>query len=67
MPEPTHDAAAAQSHARLATPELPEGISRCGQLGYHVYMAGPCFDTLEQAVAYKASLDKEGVTWRFRP
>lgn len=49
---------------RLATPDLPEGISRCGQLGYHAYMAGPCFDTLEQAVEYKASLDRDGVKWR---
>ncbi len=48
----------------LDNPPLPDGISRCGQLGYHVYMAGPCFDRLKQAVAYKASLDAEGVKWR---
>jgi hypothetical protein len=55
MPEPT-------------PPTIPDGISRCWQnLGYHVYMAGQCFDTLEQAVAYKASLDAEGVTWRSQP
>lgn len=46
-------------------PTLPEGISRCAvNLGYHVYMAGPCFDRLEQAVAYKAELDAENITWK---
>lgn len=43
---------------------LPDGISRCGFNGFHVYMAGPCFDTLAQALAYKASLDAQGVKWR---
>lgn len=44
---------------------MPHGISRCWQnQGFHVYKAGPCFDTLEQAIAYKESLDAEGVTWR---
>lgn len=51
----------------LASPEPPEGISRCWQLGYHVYMAGPCFDTLAQAESYKASLDRQGVKWRSQP
>lgn len=46
---------------------LPDGISRCWQGGYHVYMAGPCFNKLEQALAYKESLDKEGVKWRLQP
>jgi hypothetical protein len=51
-----------------SAPKLPEGISKCWQnWGYHVYKAGPCFDTLEQAVEYKASLDAEGVTWRRQP
>lgn len=54
-------------HGPLANPSLPEGISRCGQLGYHVYMAGPCFQTLELAIAYKNSLDAEGVKWRPQP
>lgn len=44
---------------------LPADISRCWRYsGYHVYGAGPCFDTLKQATAYKESLDKEGVKWR---
>lgn len=54
----------AREHGPLANPVLPEGISRCGQLGYHVYMAGPCFRTLERAVAYKDELDREGITWK---
>ena len=41
------------------------GITRCWQHnGWHVYMAGPCFDTYEQAIAYRNSLDAEGITWR---
>ncbi len=56
-----------QDGGPLDNPPLPDGISRCGQLGYHVYMAGPCFDRLSQAVAYKASLDAEGVKWRPQP
>ena len=44
--------------------KVPPGISSCWQGGWHVYMAGPCFDRMEQAVGYKASLDAEGVTWR---
>lgn len=48
--------------------ELPKGITRCWQnFGFHVYGAGPCCDTLEQAERYKASLDAEGVTWRRQP
>jgi hypothetical protein len=47
--------------------KLPDGISECSQLGFHAYMAGPCFGTVEQAVAYKESLDKEGVKWRPQP
>lgn len=44
------------------------GITRCWQnQGYHVYMAGPCFDTLEQAIRYRESLDSEGVSWRPQP
>lgn len=44
------------------------GISRCWQNdGWHVYKAGPCFDKYEQAIAYRASLDAEGVTWRMQP
>lgn len=41
------------------------GITRCWQhLGYHVYGAGPCFDTHREAILYRESLDAEGVTWR---
>lgn len=46
------------------TPDM-RGISRCWQyLGYHVYMAGPCFEKLDSALRYRKSLDDEGVTWR---
>lgn len=48
--------------------EAMRGISRCWQnSGYHVYMAGPCFDTPEQARAYRDQLDREGVTWKPQP
>ncbi len=41
------------------------GISKCWQgWGFHVYKAGPCFDTYEQAIEYRDSLDREGVAWR---
>lgn len=44
------------------------GITRCWQnLGYHVYAAGPCFDTHEQAIRYRDGLDAEGITWRPQP
>lgn len=34
--------------------ELPEGITICWQYrGYHANGAGPCFDTVEQAVAHR--------------
>jgi hypothetical protein len=47
---------------------LPDGISRCWQNnGFHVYMAGPCFDALDQAITYKASLDREGIRWKRQP
>lgn len=39
---------------------LPPRISRCRHGGYHAYMAGPCFDTLEQVLAYKAQYDRLG-------
>lgn len=40
-------------------------FSRCARFeGWHAYKAGPCFDTYEQAAAYRDSLDAEGVTWR---
>lgn len=43
-------------------------ITRCSRYeGWHVYGAGPCFDTYEQAIHYRDSLDEEGVTWRYRP
>jgi hypothetical protein len=45
--------------------ERNRGISRCWQhFGYHVYGAGPCFDTLDAAIRYRDSLDAEGKTWR---
>ena len=35
------------------------GISRCWQnRGWHVYGAGPCFDTHEQAIQYREAHDK---------
>jgi hypothetical protein len=41
------------------------GITSCWQnLGYHVYMAGPCFDTREQARVYRDGLDRDGIRWR---
>lgn len=41
------------------------GLSTCWRnLGWHVYKAGPCFDTKDQAIAYRDSLDAEGVVWR---
>lgn len=39
------------------------GVSRCWQNnGYHVYGAGPCLDTMEQAIAYREGLDYEDQT-----
>jgi hypothetical protein len=44
------------------------GITRCWQNnGYHVYMAGPCFDTLDEAVGYRDRLDAKGVMWLPQP
>lgn len=41
------------------------GLSQCWvNLGWHAYMAGPCFDTREQARAYRDGLDRDGITWR---
>lgn len=41
-----------------------DDLTRCWQYnGWHVYGAGPCFDTKEQAEEYKAVLDAAGVTW----
>ena len=39
------------------------GISTCWQYGpngWHAYGAGPCFDTYEQAIAYRDFTDKHG-------
>ena len=48
--------------------ERRRGLSRCWQNnGWHVYGAGPCFDTEEEAVRYRDSLDREGKTWRPQP
>lgn len=39
-------------------------ISRCWQYsGYHVYGAGPCFNTRDMAELYKRFLDKHETTW----
>ena len=41
------------------------GLTTCWQnLGWHVYGAGPCFDTKDQTIAYRNSLDAQGVTWK---
>jgi RNase P/RNase MRP subunit POP5 len=55
--------------ARAVAQERRErGITRCWQNhGYHVYMAGPCFDTFEEAVAYRDRLDAKGVRWLPQP
>ena len=48
----------------VTTTEVEDGIGRCSFYGgYHVYNAGPCFDTIELARKYKAKLDKKGVKW----
>lgn len=40
-------------------------ISTCWQnFGWHAYGAGPCFDTYEQAIAYRDKLDEHGITWK---
>lgn len=45
--------------------ERRRGLSRCWQnCGWHVYGAGPCFDTEDAAIDYRDSLDREGKTWR---
>ena len=49
---------------RQVDAERWRGVTRCGHGGYHAYAAGPCFRTHEQAIAYRDSLDREGVKWR---
>lgn len=40
------------------------GITTCWQyMGFHVYGAGPCFDTKEQATLYRNTLDYNQKTW----
>ena len=39
---------------------IPPHISICRTGGYHAYMAGPCFDTLEQAIEHKDMYDRLG-------
>lgn len=47
-----------------APPEIERGITRCWQhLNFHVYMAGPCFGTIERARSYRDDLDKRGLKW----
>ena len=51
-----------------ATPADSRGITTCAQhQGYHVYLAGPCFRTLDDARAYRLELDAEGVKWKPQP
>lgn len=40
------------------------GVSRCWQNnGYHVYGAGPCLDSMEEAIDYRERLDYAGTKW----
>lgn len=40
------------------------GISHCWQNnGFDVYSAGPCFNSIEEAVDYRERLDYAGTTW----
>lgn len=58
-------AAAQKAERAQREQERWRGISRCWQnQGFHVYGAGPCFDTHEQAIRYRDGLDRDGVTWR---
>lgn len=37
--------------------DLPEEITRCSRyLGFHAFGAGPCFDTIDDAVSYRDRL-----------
>lgn len=50
----------------MTNQEQPDtrALSRCWQNnGWHVYMAGPCFDTHAQAIKYRDYLDAKGITW----
>jgi len=37
----------------MATDTLPDRISRCWRGGFHSRGAGPCFDTVEEAVRFR--------------
>lgn len=64
-----HEALEAYDEAHR-TPTFSEkdmrGISNChhGSSGWHAYGAGPCFDTHEQALAYRDKLDDHGISWK---
>jgi hypothetical protein len=53
----------AKAHAaerEVRDAERWRGISKCWQnFGFHVYGAGPCFDTHEQAIAYRDAYDRD--------
>ena len=49
-----------------AKPDTHEmrGLSRCWRNnGWHVYAAGPCYDTKEQAIKRRDYLDGKGIVW----
>jgi len=52
----------------MTNPPDMRAISRCARsAGWHVYMAGPCFDRYEQAIKYRDYLDAKGITWEPTP
>lgn len=39
-------------------------ITRCSRnFGFHAYYAGPCFDKIEEAIAYRDKLDADEKRW----
>jgi hypothetical protein len=72
MTETHRFAESPRSPETLKTPVASDrdmrGVSTCWQShGWHAYSAGPCFDTYEQVIEYRDSLDREGITWRKQP
>ena len=52
----------------IADTDEMRGLSRCWRNnGWHVYMAGPCYDTKEQAIKRRDYLDAKGITWELQP
>lgn len=37
----------------MTTDPLPDRISLCARGGYHSRGAGPCFETIEEAIAFR--------------